>query len=174
MGASETADVAGELDDLGYGTIWVPEGPGGREVFVSSGLLLAATARLHVASAIACISWRTPFAAVAAARTLHAAHGGRFVLGHSGEDLLIEHLLGHFAGRNAQLRAGLDDVCIVNCRVAAIGGRFGVGGVNNNREGKNIAVKLFGQRRERVLGLYDGVLLADHLILGQSCGWNQR
>ena len=81
MSAGEARDVAGELEELGYGTVWVPEGPGGREVFVAAGLLLSATTRVRVASAIACISWRLPFAAVAAARTLHAAHQGRFVLG---------------------------------------------------------------------------------------------
>jgi len=72
--------IAAELEAQGWGTLWFGEAYG-REAFTQAGLLLAATRRMRVATGIANIWARDAVAANAAARTLAAAYGGRFVLG---------------------------------------------------------------------------------------------
>ena len=79
MGAIRAA--AAEIDDLGYGALWIPESPGGRDVLTYSGLVLAATPRIPVATGIAIIWARDPVAAGSAARTLSEAFPDRFILG---------------------------------------------------------------------------------------------
>jgi probable F420-dependent oxidoreductase len=69
------------LDRLGYGSFWVGEGIGGKDVFVRQGIVLAHTERLAVGTGIANIEVRHPWTARAAATTLAEAHPERFVLG---------------------------------------------------------------------------------------------
>lgn len=45
-------EVVAELDELGFGAVWIPEAVG-REPFASAALLLSATQRLVVATGIA-------------------------------------------------------------------------------------------------------------------------
>ncbi|MGW0837814.1 TIGR03620 family F420-dependent LLM class oxidoreductase [Streptomyces prunicolor] len=74
------AEIAAELEEQGWGTLWFGEAYG-REAFSQAGLLLAATSRMRVATGIATIWARDAVAANAASRTLSAAYGGRFTLG---------------------------------------------------------------------------------------------
>ncbi len=74
------AEVAAELDEQGWGALWFGESYG-REAFTSAGLLLTATRRMRIATGIANIWARDAVATNAAARTLGAASGGRFILG---------------------------------------------------------------------------------------------
>lgn len=78
--ASAAQACAAELEQLGYGTIWVPEAVS-RDAFVNAGLLLAGTGRVVVATGVASIWLRSPQAAAAAHRTLNEAYPGRFLLG---------------------------------------------------------------------------------------------
>lgn len=78
--AGRVREVAAELDELGYGAIWLPE-VFGRDPFVAASLLLGATDRLSVGTGIASIYFREAPAMAAAARSLAEAHPGRFVLG---------------------------------------------------------------------------------------------
>jgi probable F420-dependent oxidoreductase len=80
MTARETAELARRVEDLGYGAFWFPEILG-RNAFVQAGWLLAATQRLHVATGIANIFLREPYAAATAQRALAEQSEGRFVLG---------------------------------------------------------------------------------------------
>jgi probable F420-dependent oxidoreductase len=80
MTAQETADLARRVEALGYGAFWFPEILG-RNAFVQAGWLLAATERLRVATGIANIFLREPYAAATAQRALAEQSGGRFVLG---------------------------------------------------------------------------------------------
>lgn len=73
-------EAAAELDDLGYGSLWIPEALG-REAFTNAQSLLAATGRLVVGTGIATIYGRGPVAANGAARLLESLAPGRFVLG---------------------------------------------------------------------------------------------
>jgi probable F420-dependent oxidoreductase len=78
--AAEAAALAKRIESWGYGTLWTPEGAG-REVFTSCGWLLANTRSLIVASGIANIYARDPFASAAVQKGLNEQSGGRFLLG---------------------------------------------------------------------------------------------
>jgi len=78
--AARAREVAHELDELGYGALWVPEAVG-REAISHAAVLLSATERLVVATGIANIYNRTPAAAVYGQRLLADDSGGRFLLG---------------------------------------------------------------------------------------------
>lgn len=69
-----------ELEELGYGAIWIPEAVG-REPFASAALLLGGGRSITVATGIASIHARTAMAMQAGWKTLSEAFPGRFLLG---------------------------------------------------------------------------------------------
>jgi probable F420-dependent oxidoreductase len=77
---SRVRELAQEIEEMGWPTLWRPESTG-RDVLVSSSVLLDATSRLVVASGIAQIYARHPVTTAAAQKTLFEAHEGRFLLG---------------------------------------------------------------------------------------------
>jgi probable F420-dependent oxidoreductase len=77
---SKVRDVVAELEALGYGAIWVGEGAY-REPLSSAAVLLSATSRMIIATGIANIWVRDPFAMLAAQLTLAEAYPDRFLLG---------------------------------------------------------------------------------------------
>ena len=79
--ATEARPAAREIDELGYDTLWYPEGLGTRESFTNAGVLLGATERIRVASGIANIWGRDAVAAANAARVLADAFDDRYLLG---------------------------------------------------------------------------------------------
>ena len=79
--AAEAGSAAREIEELGYDTLWYPEGLGTRESFTNGAVLLAATERIRVASGIANIWGRDAVAAANAARVLADAFDDRFLLG---------------------------------------------------------------------------------------------
>ncbi|MEU0935088.1 TIGR03620 family F420-dependent LLM class oxidoreductase [Embleya sp. NPDC005971] len=81
--AGAVREAAAEIEELGYGGLWVGEGIG-REATTHAQLLLAATRTLPVATGIAIMSERTPRLMAAAERTLNEAYPDRFVLGLGG------------------------------------------------------------------------------------------
>jgi probable F420-dependent oxidoreductase len=88
-------DAAQEIESLGYTTLWVPEAVG-REPFVASAVLLAATTRLKLATGIANIYARDPMTTVGAQKTLAEAFPGRFLLGLGVSHAhLVQHLRKH-------------------------------------------------------------------------------
>jgi probable F420-dependent oxidoreductase len=78
--AARAREVAAEIDELGYGALWIPEAVG-REVVSHAAVLLSATQRLAVATGVANIFGRAPNVAAAAQRMLADDSGGRFLLG---------------------------------------------------------------------------------------------
>lgn len=77
--ASETADAAAELDELGFAALWIPDVGG--PVFDAVGHLLAATKRTVIATGILNL-WMHSAADVAQAyAALTSEHGDRFLLG---------------------------------------------------------------------------------------------
>ncbi|MGZ8763623.1 MAG: LLM class flavin-dependent oxidoreductase, partial [Acidimicrobiia bacterium] len=50
--SARAGEILAELEDLGYGAVWIPE-VFGRDALVSSALLLSATERIVVATGIA-------------------------------------------------------------------------------------------------------------------------
>ena len=78
---AEAGSAAREIEELGYDTLWYPEGLGTRESFTNGAVLLAATEHIRVASGIANIWGRDAVAAANAARVLADAFDDRFLLG---------------------------------------------------------------------------------------------
>jgi probable F420-dependent oxidoreductase len=109
--ASRAREVAAELDDLGYGALWLPEAVG-REVISHAAVLLGATRRLVVATGVANIYNRTPAAAANAQRLLADDSGGRFLLGLGvSHGPMVEGMLGQSWDRPlAYMRDYLDAV----------------------------------------------------------------
>ncbi len=76
----EAAEAVAEIEELGYGAVWIPEAVG-KHPFASAALLLGASSRLVVATGIASIHARTAIATKAGWHTLSEAFPGRFLLG---------------------------------------------------------------------------------------------
>ncbi|RBQ19292.1 LLM class F420-dependent oxidoreductase [Spongiactinospora rosea] len=87
--------AAAVIERLGYGALWVGESPGGREVFTSAALLLAATETVPVATGIANLWARDAAAMAAAAEALGEAYPGRFLLGIGVSHKPLVALRGH-------------------------------------------------------------------------------
>lgn len=73
-------EVARDIESLGFGSLFFPEGVG-KESLTQAGALLAVTERIVVGTGIASIHARPATTAEAGARTLSALHPRRFVLG---------------------------------------------------------------------------------------------
>ena len=73
-------EVAAELEELGYGAIWIPDAVG-RDPLVHAALLLGGTNRIAVGTGIAQIYGRDPMTMTGGWKTITEAFPGRFVLG---------------------------------------------------------------------------------------------
>ena len=94
-----TRHFARRADELGFGTLWVPETVG-REPFVLLGLLVESTTTINLGTSIASIWARDAQTARMAAMTLQEASQGRFVLGLGvSHPHLAERLRGHHYDR---------------------------------------------------------------------------
>lgn len=92
---SRAKEVAAELEELGYGAVWLPE-IAGRDVFVHLTHLLSATSRIVGATGIASIWARDAVAMAASANALTEAFPERFLLGLGvSHHNLVEGLRGH-------------------------------------------------------------------------------
>ncbi|MDA8273906.1 MAG: LLM class F420-dependent oxidoreductase [Actinomycetota bacterium] len=93
--ASEACELAAELEELGYGALWMPE-VAGRDVFVHLALLLSSTERLVGATGIANIWARDAVTMAGAMRGLTEAFPDRVVFGLGvSHRNLVEDLRGH-------------------------------------------------------------------------------
>ena len=73
-------EVAAELEELGYGAVWVPDAVG-RDPLVHAALLLGGTSRISIGTGIAQIYGRDPMTMTGGWKTISEAFPGRFVLG---------------------------------------------------------------------------------------------
>ena len=93
--AARARELAAELEELGYGAVWIPE-VAGRDVFVHLALLLSATSRLVGATGIANIWGRDAVTMVGAAKGLAEAFPERALIGLGvSHKNLVEGLRGH-------------------------------------------------------------------------------
>jgi probable F420-dependent oxidoreductase len=76
----EAGAAARELEELGFGTLWVPGGAGG-DIFSAVGALLEATTRVTVATGIVNLWMHTAAETAAEHARLTRAHPDRFLLG---------------------------------------------------------------------------------------------
>jgi probable F420-dependent oxidoreductase len=109
--ASKVGEVAAELEELGYGALWVGEAAY-REPLTHAGFLLSATNHMVIATGIANIWVRDPFTMTAAQLTLSEAYPERFLLGLGvSHARLVEGIRGHQYERPfAAMRRYLDDM----------------------------------------------------------------
>jgi probable F420-dependent oxidoreductase len=80
MNPTELLEHVRYLEQIGYGSVWIPD-MFGREIYVTAAHLLANTSRITVATGVAHVYGRDAIATAQAARTLSELSGGRFVLG---------------------------------------------------------------------------------------------
>ena len=78
--SADARRVAGEIEQLGFPTLWIPETVG-RDPFVTATLLLGATEHLKIATGIANIWARDAVTMANTQRSLEEAFPGRFLLG---------------------------------------------------------------------------------------------
>jgi len=78
--SSMARECAAEVEELGFGALWIPETVF-REVFLEALILLEGTATLKVATGIANRYARDALTTNAAMQTINEAHPGRFLLG---------------------------------------------------------------------------------------------
>jgi len=98
-----------EIEELGYGAVWIGEAPTTKEAFTHAGLLLAASKRILVATGIANIWVRDATAMNAAANTLGEAYPNRFVLGVGASHAAAVEFRGHtYAKPLSAMRTYLD------------------------------------------------------------------
>lgn len=103
---AEACERAGELEELGYGALWVPE-VAGRDVFVGLGAMLHATRRLVGATGIASIWARDAVAMSGGVKALTEAFPERMLLGLGVSHAhLVEDLRGHAYRRPLQAMRG--------------------------------------------------------------------
>lgn len=107
--ASQAQGLVAELEELGYGAVWIPEAMG-RDPMVHAALLLEATERIVVATGIANIWNRAANTMTAAQRTLTGAFPDRFLLGLGvSHSVMVEGVLGERYERPlSKMRAYLD------------------------------------------------------------------
>jgi probable F420-dependent oxidoreductase len=109
VATSRAKELAAELEELGYGTVWLPE-VAGRDVMAHLALLLSATTRLVGATGIASIWGRDAVTMTGGAKALTEAFPERFLLGLGvSHHTLVEDLRGHHYDRPlAAMRSYLD------------------------------------------------------------------
>ncbi|HEX8802806.1 MAG TPA: TIGR03620 family F420-dependent LLM class oxidoreductase, partial [Acidimicrobiales bacterium] len=100
-----------EIDDQGWGALWIPEAVG-REVISHAALLVEATKRITVATGVANVWSRSASATAAAQRLLADASGGRFLLGLGvSHEPMVAGILGQSYERPlAKMRSYLDEI----------------------------------------------------------------
>ena len=80
ISSKDARSTVAEMENMGFGAVWIPE-TAGRDPLVQSGLLLAATERIVVATGIANVYARDALTMANGARTLAEAFPNRFLLG---------------------------------------------------------------------------------------------
>jgi probable F420-dependent oxidoreductase len=78
--SAEASEAARKIEQLGYGTLWIPETVG-RSPVATAAWLLSQTTRLNLATGIMNIYHREPGVTLAAQNTLAEQSEGRFLLG---------------------------------------------------------------------------------------------
>jgi probable F420-dependent oxidoreductase len=160
--AATSGEAAAELEELGYGAIWVPEAVG-REALANAGLLLAATERMVIGTGIANIWMRHPMAAAAGWRTLNEAYDNRFLMG-----LGVSHApsVGRMLGETwdkplARMRSyldGMDEAIFLAAQPA----------VPPSRVLAALGPKMLDLARERALGAHPYFVPVEHTAFARE------
>jgi len=79
--ASHARELVCEVEEMGFGAVWIPEGFGSKEAFAHSSILLSGSERIVVATGIANVWARDPMAMSNGSKAIADAWPGRFLLG---------------------------------------------------------------------------------------------
>jgi probable F420-dependent oxidoreductase len=108
--APDMRRAVAEIEEMGFGTIWIGESYG-REPFAAAAIILAATTHITVATGIANIWVRDAMATINGGRTLAEAWPNRFVLGIGVSHARLVDARGHHYSRPlTAMRACLDEM----------------------------------------------------------------
>lgn len=116
----EAQSIVREIEELGFGSMFMPEGAN-KDALVESAAFLSATERIVVGTGIANIHFRIPTPAEGGARTLAALHPRRFVLGLgvSHAPFVEENMKGTYAKPLATMRTYLERMNTMPAEVEA-------------------------------------------------------
>jgi len=116
----EAQSIVREIEELGFGSLFMPEGAN-KDALVESAAFLSATERIVVGTGIANIHFRIPTPAEGGARTLAALHPRRFVLGLgvSHAPFVEENMKGTYAKPLATMRTYLERMNTMPAEVEA-------------------------------------------------------
>ena len=92
---SRERELVAELEAMGWPALWLPEGLGSKDAMAHAALALASSERMRVATGIASVWARDPYAMANGARYLGEAFPGRFVLGIGASHSSSVELRGH-------------------------------------------------------------------------------
>ncbi|WP_340317965.1 TIGR03620 family F420-dependent LLM class oxidoreductase [Rhizorhabdus argentea] len=109
--ARRLAKFAHRVDALGYSALWMPDAFG-RDIFITSSLLLANTQKLILATGISSIYSRDAVASAMAANALNEMSDGRFILGLGvSHPQVVEGVRGHdYSKPIAAMRSYLEGI----------------------------------------------------------------
>jgi len=107
--AAAAQDAVREVEELGFGALWIPEALG-KEAFTHAGILLAGSRKIVVATGIANVWARDAMCTAAAQKTLCEAYPDRFLLGLGvSHRPLVQGMRGHdYAKPYSFMRGYLD------------------------------------------------------------------
>ncbi|MSV42228.1 MAG: TIGR03620 family F420-dependent LLM class oxidoreductase [Actinobacteria bacterium] len=119
--AAEAADVASELDDLGFAALWVSAGFGDGIPAAFAGLL-DATRRMSIATGILSIWHSTPVQSAEGFAALEKAHPGRFLLGlGASHAVVVDSPERNYERPFSRMVGYLDDLAVVQPAVPPSG-----------------------------------------------------
>jgi probable F420-dependent oxidoreductase len=109
--SSQGQEHVAELEELGFGALWIPEAVG-RDPLTHAGVLLAGSSRIVLATGIASIWSRDAMAMHASHLTLSEAYPGRFLLGLGvSHQPMVDHIRKHHYDKPySAMKAYLDDM----------------------------------------------------------------
>ena len=81
LSSAAAQEAVSEVEELGYGAVWIPEGYGSKEAFSHAATLLAGSRSVVVATGIASVWARDPMAMASGGKVLAEAYPDRFLLG---------------------------------------------------------------------------------------------
>jgi probable F420-dependent oxidoreductase len=162
--ASKVREVAGELEELGYGALWIGESVC-REPLTHAGFLLSATSRMVIATGIANIWARDAFTMAAAQLTLSEAYPERFLLGLGvSHARLVEGVRGHQYERPlTAMRRYLDGM-----DEAARGYRAALPAISPPRVLAALGPRMLALAAERTHGAHPYLVTPDHTAKARS------
>jgi probable F420-dependent oxidoreductase len=159
---AKAQELAVEVEQMGYGAIWIPEAVG-KDPLVHAGLLLGATSRLAVATGIASIYARDAMAMKQGQMTLTEAFPDRFLLGLGVSHApMVEGMRGHTYGKPVTaMRAYLD----------AMGSALYMGAAPSSEPQTVIGAlgpKMLGLAGERTQGVHPYNVTPEHAAIARG------